>query len=260
MFNRAILIADFYRGSLISHRKHRTTLIRIGGVMVPSIDMSPSITINGDLNTTSASRIVNIIKPDPAYLRRSLAIPESDDDPEIRKKYRPFLLDQDAQATDCVSKLELSTALKLSEASLEASGCNLQILVLYGSLGRRYAEVIYSKLRSMVHAIKPKDIDHLLFKVYRKIITSRTRIPADTQSRRSFSRLLAFEACRILFRLGCDVRVFDPTGLPVKDDVLHEHPRFKNFVISAAGVMAMSGYRQNMGIWYAALIPPNLDI
>lgn len=39
----------------------------------------------------------------------------------------------------------------------------------------------------------------------------------------SFSRLLAFEASRILFRLGCDVRVFDPTGLPVKDDVQHNH-------------------------------------
>lgn len=39
----------------------------------------------------------------------------------------------------------------------------------------------------------------------------------------SYSRLLAFEASRILFRLGCDVRVFDPTGLPMKDDVQHNH-------------------------------------
>lgn len=42
---------------------------------------------------------------------------------------------------------------------------------------------------------------------------------------RSFSRLLALEASRILWRLGCDVRVFDPTGLPVKDDVQHLHPK-----------------------------------
>ena len=42
---------------------------------------------------------------------------------------------------------------------------------------------------------------------------------------RSYSRLLAFEASRILFRLGCDVRVYDPTGLPVKDDVQHAHPK-----------------------------------
>ncbi|KAJ4138005.1 hypothetical protein NW754_001364 [Fusarium falciforme] len=42
---------------------------------------------------------------------------------------------------------------------------------------------------------------------------------------RSFSRLLAYEAARILFRLGCDVRVFDPAGLPQKDDVQHCHPK-----------------------------------
>ncbi|KAG4440872.1 hypothetical protein IFR05_003622 [Cadophora sp. M221] len=42
---------------------------------------------------------------------------------------------------------------------------------------------------------------------------------------RSYSKLLAFEASRILFRLGCDVRIYDPTGLPVKDDVQHNHPK-----------------------------------
>jgi arsenic resistance protein ArsH len=43
--------------------------------------------------------------------------------------------------------------------------------------------------------------------------------------RRSYSRLVAFEASRILFRLGCDVRVFDPEGLPVKNDTDHSHPK-----------------------------------
>lgn len=43
--------------------------------------------------------------------------------------------------------------------------------------------------------------------------------------RRSYSKLVAFEAARILFRLGCDVRVFDPTGLPVKNDVDQNHPK-----------------------------------
>ncbi|KAI8597028.1 flavoprotein-like protein [Dissophora ornata] len=42
---------------------------------------------------------------------------------------------------------------------------------------------------------------------------------------RSFSRLLAFEFARILDRLGADVRVFDPTGLPVKDGVSENHPK-----------------------------------
>lgn len=43
--------------------------------------------------------------------------------------------------------------------------------------------------------------------------------------RRSYSRLVAFEASRILFRLGCDVRVFDPEGLPVKNDSDTSHPK-----------------------------------
>jgi arsenic resistance protein ArsH len=43
--------------------------------------------------------------------------------------------------------------------------------------------------------------------------------------KRSYSRLVAFEAARILFRLGCDVRVFDPEGLPVKNDSDQAHPK-----------------------------------
>jgi arsenic resistance protein ArsH len=42
---------------------------------------------------------------------------------------------------------------------------------------------------------------------------------------RSYSRLLAFECARILQRLGCDVRVFDPTDLPVEDDTKQDHPK-----------------------------------
>jgi NAD(P)H-dependent FMN reductase len=36
---------------------------------------------------------------------------------------------------------------------------------------------------------------------------------------------MAFEAARILHHLGCEVRMYDPTGLPVKDDVQHSHPK-----------------------------------
>jgi arsenic resistance protein ArsH len=42
---------------------------------------------------------------------------------------------------------------------------------------------------------------------------------------RSFSRLLAYEFARILDHLGADVRVFDPTGLPIKDGVSENHPK-----------------------------------
>jgi arsenic resistance protein ArsH len=42
---------------------------------------------------------------------------------------------------------------------------------------------------------------------------------------RSYSKLLAFEISRILWRLGCDVRVYDPAELPIKDDAQHTHPK-----------------------------------
>ena len=50
-----------------------------------------------------------------------------------------------------------------------------------------------------------------------------SEIQADVQCCSSYSRLLAYESARILWRLGCDVRVFDPNGLPVKDDVQHDN-------------------------------------
>lgn len=50
-------------------------------------------------------------------------------------------------------------------------------------------------------------------------------LTSGTLAIRSYSRLLALEAARILFRLGCDVRVYDPTSLPVKDDEQHSHEK-----------------------------------
>ena len=44
---------------------------------------------------------------------------------------------------------------------------------------------------------------------------------------RSFSRFLSFEAARILDRLGAEVRVFDPAGLPLPDSVDPDHPKVR---------------------------------
>lgn len=41
----------------------------------------------------------------------------------------------------------------------------------------------------------------------------------------SYSRLLAHEARRLLEHFGCDVRVFDPRGLPLPDDEPATHPK-----------------------------------
>ncbi|XAZ25843.1 arsenical resistance protein ArsH [Sinorhizobium sp. B11] len=41
----------------------------------------------------------------------------------------------------------------------------------------------------------------------------------------SYSRLLAYESRRLLERLGCEVRIFDPKGLPLPDDAPVGHPK-----------------------------------
>ncbi len=43
----------------------------------------------------------------------------------------------------------------------------------------------------------------------------------------SFSRLASFEAARILIKLGAEVKIFNPTGLPLPDDVEADHPKVK---------------------------------
>ncbi|WP_201598541.1 arsenical resistance protein ArsH [Psychrobacter piscatorii] len=42
---------------------------------------------------------------------------------------------------------------------------------------------------------------------------------------RSFSRLAAEESSRLLRWYGCEVRMFDPSGLPLPDDVDSDHPK-----------------------------------
>jgi arsenical resistance protein ArsH len=67
-----------------------------------------------------------------------LAISEKEDDLEIRSKYRPFLLDPEVESTDWISELELETAIDMAEVDLAKTGSRLKILVLYGSLRKRY--------------------------------------------------------------------------------------------------------------------------
>jgi arsenic resistance protein ArsH len=42
---------------------------------------------------------------------------------------------------------------------------------------------------------------------------------------RSFSRLLAEEAARLLQAMGCETRFFNPSGLPLPDDAPDTHPK-----------------------------------
>lgn len=93
--------------------------------------------VNGDLNNTSVMRTVANADVDPEYSYRSLAINEEEDDPFIRKTYRPFILNPHITAGDWISKLELSTVIKMAENDIQKTGERLRVLVLYGSLRER---------------------------------------------------------------------------------------------------------------------------
>lgn len=47
---------------------------------------------------------------------------------------------------------------------------------------------------------------------------------------RSFSRLLSEEAARVLHAFGADVRIFDPTGLPLVSEPDEDHPKVRELL------------------------------
>ena len=56
---------------------------------------------------------------------------------------------------------------------------------------------------------------------------------------RSYSKLLTFEAARLLVAMGGDVRVFDPTGLPLPDGAPESHPKVQELRESASWAEGM---------------------
>lgn len=51
---------------------------------------------------------------------------------------------------------------------------------------------------------------------------------------RSYSRLLIFEAARLLQAMGGEVKIFDPTGLPLPDSAPESHPKVQELCSLAA--------------------------
>ncbi|KPF60421.1 NADPH-dependent FMN reductase [Rhizobium sp. AAP116] len=88
-----------------------------------------------------------------------------------------------------------------------------------------------SELSDMKVDLPAADLDHLrlpdLEALRRPFSTHKPRILILYGSLRqvSFSRLLAMEAKRLLEHFGADVRVFDPSGLPLPDDAPVSHPK-----------------------------------
>ncbi|WP_027784665.1 MULTISPECIES: arsenical resistance protein ArsH [Burkholderia] len=77
---------------------------------------------------------------------------------------------------------------------------------------------------------------------------------------RSFSRLLVEEAARLLTAMGAEVRVFNPSGLPLPDDAPDSHPKvveLREFVMWSEGMVwcsperhgAMTGIMKSQVDW-----------
>jgi arsenic resistance protein ArsH len=77
----------------------------------------------------------HIQTPQPSF--RTLAIPKNEDDPKIREKYRPFLLNPQQAAEDWANRLELDAVLDMAEKDLRTTQKRIKVLVLYGSLRKR---------------------------------------------------------------------------------------------------------------------------
>jgi hypothetical protein len=56
---------------------------------------------------------------------------------------------------------------------------------------------------------------------------------------RSYSKLLTLEAARLLIAMGAEVRIFDPTGLPLPDGAPDTHPKVQELRDLAAWAEGM---------------------
>lgn len=66
-----------------------------------------------------------------------------------------------------------------------------------------------------------------LFEAPRSIHRPRVLMLYGSLRERSYSRLATEEAARILRRLGADVRIYNPSGLPLPDSTSADHPKVK---------------------------------
>ena len=100
------------------------------------------------LCTATTLRRMAVAPLSHAGFNNSLAIEERDDDPAIRERYRPFLLENKDNKADWVDDLELDTVTAMAAEDMQRTGERLKVLVLYGSLRSRLANPFASSLNS----------------------------------------------------------------------------------------------------------------
>lgn len=85
----------------------------------------------------------------------------------------------------------------------------------------------YETLPNLVEAeFQPID-ERALFEAPRSIHKPRILMLYGSLRERSYSRFATEEAARILRQLGAEVRIFNPTGLPLPDSTPADHPKVK---------------------------------
>lgn len=119
-------------------------IARVFGARLPVVKLASSYRFSTTRSlANSQSRqpntgMANITTSGSSPFPSTLAIPAHEDDAEVRAKYRPFLLENEGEPSDWVSQLELDVALQMARRNLEETGSRLKVLVLYGSLRKRY--------------------------------------------------------------------------------------------------------------------------
>ena len=91
------------------------------------------------------------------------------------------------------------------------------------------------------------DTDHFDLPSRERLVAAPSRHPPrflmlyGSVRERSYSRLLTFEATRLLQAMGAEVRVFDPAGLPLPDGAPDTHPK-------VAELRELAGWAEGM-VW-----------
>lgn len=223
--SRRPLLRPHYRTCMFSTRLPVSFILRHTLTLRPSLRRAvmtaPSLTPGSAAAIQMASPAVAAAAPGASIPPRWAAVtrPEELDalsEEEVRARYRPFVLgaaregdgaaEGEGGGEDWVGGLELDLVRALAGAR---EGPRMRVAVLYGSLRSRCV----CGLSQLGKAIATRCR-------WSRILTGVTEPWC-----RSFSRLTAYEAARVLARIGADVRVFDPAGLPLKDDASEQHPK-----------------------------------